>query len=70
MAKKSTLYNYTIVWHPSESQSEKGEKSQMLIEPKYLLAPDQNSAFMQAARQIPEKYLEELDQVDILIRPF
>jgi len=68
--KKSILYNYTIVYHPTDNEAEKGEKSKMLTEPKYLMAPDHNSAFIQASRQIPEEYLDKLDQVDILIRPF
>jgi len=70
MAKRATLYQYTIIWQPNDQESEAGKKSEILVKPDIMLANDQNSAFIQASRQIPEKFLESLDQVDILIRPF
>lgn len=70
MAKKSTLYQYAVLWHPNDQQAEAGEKTIVLVEPDTLLASDQNSAFIQASREIPDEYLDALDQIDILVRPF
>lgn len=70
MEKKHSLYQYSILWHPTKQESEEGKKSTILVKPEYMMAPDQNSAFIQASRQIPDEYLEKLDQVDIMIRPF
>ena len=68
--KRATLYQYAILWHPNEQELEAGKKSEILVKPDIMLANDQNSAFIAASRQIPDQYMESLDQVDILIRPF
>lgn len=68
--KKSILYQYAILWHPNEAEAKEGRKSEVIVQPDTILATDQNSAFINASRKIPEKYLSDLDQIDILIRPF
>lgn len=39
-------------------------------DPIILLAKDEKSAYLQAARLIPEKYAKKSDDVDVQIRPF
>lgn len=68
--KKATLYQYSILWHPTTEEAANGKKTEVLIEPNTMLAVDQNSAFIQVSRLINEKYLTSLDQVEIMIRPF
>lgn len=69
--KKSTLFQYAIVWHPTEKQSkDDGLKSKVLVEPKMLLAETQPSALMAASMEIPSEYKDQLDQIEILMRPF
>ena len=69
--KKSILFQYAIVWHPTEKQSkEDGLKSKVLVEPKMLLAETQPSALMAASMEIPAEYKDQLDQIEILMRPF
>ncbi len=69
--KKSALFQYAILWHPTEKQSkDEGLKSKVLQEPKIVLAADQSSAALSAAMEIPAEYKEKLDQVEIVIRPF
>lgn len=70
MKTKQTLYQYCAIWNPSEKQAEAGEKSQIILELSTMLSSDQNSALLAVARKVPEKYAEQLDQVEILIRPF
>lgn len=70
MKTKQTLYQYCAIWHPSEKEAEAGTKSQIILELGSMLSNDQNSALLAVARKVPEKYVEQLDQVEILIRPF
>lgn len=67
----SKLFQYAVLWHPTEKQSkEEGLKSKVLIEPKTILAVDQNGAAMAAAMEIPTDKKTELDQIEIVLRPF
>lgn len=68
---KSTLFQYAILWHPTEKQvKEEGAKAKVLVELTTILASDQQSVMMTAAMNIPNEYKEQLDQIDIAIRPF
>jgi hypothetical protein len=64
------IYQYAVVWHPDEDQEKEGKKSEIIINPDYLLAKDERSALITLSRNIPEKYLDQLDQLEIAIRPF
>ena len=69
--KKSQLFQYAIVWHPTEKQSkDDGLKSKVLVEPKMILAESQPSALMAASMEIPADKKDQLDQIEILMRPF
>jgi len=69
--KKSTLFQYAILWHPTEKQSkDDGLKSKVLVEPKTILAESQSSALMAASMEIPSDKKNQLDQIEILMRPF
>jgi len=67
---KQSLFQYAILFHPTEEEMEKGQKSKVLSDLKTILAVNQNSAFLAAAKQIPDGYEDKLDQVEIAIRPF
>jgi hypothetical protein len=65
------LFQYAILWHPTEKQKkDEGLKSKVLIEPKTILTNDEKGAAMSAAMQIPSEHKDNLDQIDIVIRPF
>lgn len=67
----SKLFQYAILWHPTEKQvKDEGLKSKVLVEPKTILAADQQSAAMAAAMEIPAEKKTELDQIEIVLRPF
>jgi hypothetical protein len=44
--------------------------SEIVQEPKWVLAASPDQVSILAARAIPEKYLDDLDQVEILVSPF
>ena len=66
----SKLFQYAIIWNPTEKQAKEGAKSKLVVEPSTLLAQDQEKANIMIARLIPEAHLEELDQIQIAVRPF
>lgn len=68
---KSRLFEYAVLWHPTEKQvKEEGMKSKMIITPTTIMAADQQAATMAASMSIPVEYKDQLDQVEIAMRPF
>ena len=65
------LFQYAIIWHPTEKQKkEESLKSKVLVELTTVLSQDQNTALMTASMKIPSQNQDELDQIEIVIRPF
>lgn len=65
------LFQYAILWHPLEKQvREDGLKSKVIFDVKTILAKDILAAQMEAAMNIPADYKSQLDQVEIVVRPF
>lgn len=69
--EKSKLYQYAVLWHPTEKQvKEEGAKSKLVVDIQTILASDSQSVMMTAAMSIPTEYKDQLDQVEIAVRPF
>ena len=64
------LFQYAVIWNPSELQEEQGEKSKLIVNLTTVLAKSDKSVGLMAAKAVPEEYNEELEQIDIMIRPF
>lgn len=69
------LYEYAILRHvkPTKAEEERGKKptTTILLNPTYVLAADEHKALLIAARNIPTEYSgEQLDEIELLIRPF
>jgi hypothetical protein len=68
---KQTLYEYVVVWHPTEDEhDEKGLRSKIVIPMANMLADTEKAVFMNVVKKLPEEYNDKLDQLDIIIRPF
>ncbi len=68
---KSKLFQYAVIWHPTEKQSkEEDKKSILIVEPTTILASDDKAVGMMAVMSIPENKRKEVDQIEIVIRPF
>jgi hypothetical protein len=68
---KSKLFQYAIIWHPTEKQvKDDGAKSKLVKALDTILATDDKSVLMTAAMNIPAEYKDQLDQVEIVVRPF
>lgn len=77
---KGQLFQYAILYHPKLAASKvieglgageiETKKSELLQEPKSVVAESEDEVRMLASRDIPEQYTEKLDQVEVLVRPF
>lgn len=72
MKKKSVLMEYVVLWHPTDKQAEDDAKvtSKIIVDKKEVLVGSEQQAFILANRAIPEEYLNQLDQVEVIVRPF
>lgn len=64
---KLQVYRYTILRHPLEKEI---AKTQMIIPPTYLMAKDQATAVSLATMEIPAAYKSDIDQLEVIVRPF
>lgn len=67
---KLTLYEYAVVWHPNETQEKEGKKSVLVEGPTCMMAKEEKAVFMTAVSQLKDKYKDQLDQIDVVVRPF
>lgn len=68
--KKSKIYQYAILWHPTKEQSEGGSKSKFIVPVTTGLFSDENMATMSAFIAIPEEYRTDLEQLEVVVKPF
>lgn len=68
------LFEFCAIYHPlqTKEQRDKGEhqKSEMIVKVQQILAKNEGAAQVLASRQIPEAFLDKLDHVEIIVRPF
>jgi len=64
------LFQFAILWHPTEQQAKDGQKDKMVVGVSTVLAKDSQMAIMLAGRDIPVEYLGQIDQLEIAVRPF
>jgi hypothetical protein len=66
------LFQYTVLFHEYET-TDKGKTykdSKIISEPKFVLAASEKEVVFKATREVDEKYAEDSDNVQILIRNF
>jgi hypothetical protein len=71
---RAKFFQYAVVFHPkpTKDQIESGTrpKSEIVTDLKTILAGSAEEVGIMAARSIDEKYLANLEDVEILVRPF
>lgn len=72
---KGRLFEYAVLWHPKEKKDAAGnpmetKKSQIVKPPTMEIAAKEEEVAMIAARAIPEEYMDKLDEIEIIVRPF
>lgn len=64
---KSKVFQYVVLWHPEEGSE---ESSHIVVQPTTVLAKSEKTVGLIAAKEIPEKYADKLDELEISIRQF
>jgi hypothetical protein len=70
MNGRLSLFQYAIIFHPTEKEAKNGKKSKIVVEPTTIMAETETIASMKIIKKIPKEYDERLDQIEIAIRPF
>jgi hypothetical protein len=68
--EKQKLFQYAIIWHPTKEEAKTQMKSLIVKDITTVLATDDRSLLILASREIPAMYLNQLDQIEIVIRSF
>jgi hypothetical protein len=68
------IFEFAVLWHPTKKQIEDAEgtppKSKIVVEITQVLAKDDAEVNIIASRAIPDEYLDQLEQVELVVRPF
>ena len=63
---KAVLYEYAVIHNPTKKDS----VAKILVDVTQVLARTEKEVVILAAREIPDDYLDRLEEVDIAVRPF
>ena len=64
---KKKLFEYAVLHH---DQKDETVETDIIVKPTTLLAANEDTAALLVAREIPDNYIEDLENVEIIIRPF
>lgn len=68
------LFEYAVLYHPKITKDANGNETQgpdkIITTPTFTLAKDDKEVAIRASRAIPEEYIDKLDQIEIVVRPF
>jgi hypothetical protein len=72
---KGKLFEYAVLYHPKEKKDAAGnplesKRSIVVKEPTTVIASSDAEVGILAAKSIPEEYVDKLEDVEIVIRPF
>ena len=71
---KGKLFEVAVLFHPAKTKEHidagTDPKSTLLKTPHTLLAQSEQEVAVRTARELPEEYLDKLEQVEIVVRPF
>lgn len=64
------LFQYVIFLEPNNENKEVPEKAKILVDVKTIVAASDRQAGILASRDIPEEYIDRLEEVNVAVRPF
>lgn len=68
---KGKIFEYAVIYHPAKVEKDSPEQpSELLVDVKRVLASSPQEVSIIAAREIPEKFLSKLADIEIVVRPF
>ena len=68
--RRFNLFQYAIVLQPKFVDDEIVQEGEIILEPKYVFAESDREVTIIASREIPDKYMDRLDRVEVAVRPF
>jgi hypothetical protein len=69
-AMEYLVYEYLIIHRPKAKKDEDQLRPELIQGLRTAIASSEQEVLIMASRQIPERYQNKLDEVDIAIRPF
>jgi hypothetical protein len=71
---RKQLYQYAILFHPKPTKDAQGNDTtppdEIVIPITAVLAASEDEVGIVAARKIPEKFLNQLEGIDVVVSPF
>lgn len=71
---KGKLYEYALLYHPKPEKDAAGKdiqaKSSIIKVPVMVLANSPEEVGILASRAIPDEFIDKLEDVEIIVRPF
>lgn len=65
------LFEYAVILQPKyDKDGEVVEEGKVIVEPSTRLAKDDKQVAMIAARAIPEEFIDKVDRIEVVVRPF
>lgn len=68
------IFEYALIHHGKKTKKDEdggtAPKHTILKGVTQVLAKDEDQARIMAARQIPDEYMDKLDEIEVAIRPF
>jgi hypothetical protein len=67
------IFEYAVLHHPKPHKVGDltvTDPSEIVVDVQRIVAVDEKAVGIRAAREIPEKWLDKLDDLEIAIRPF
>lgn len=64
------LFQYAAIYCPKKHNQKEVHKPKIIVPVTECLAVDEKSATLIAARAIPEDYVDKLEEVEVVVRPF
>ena len=63
------LYEYAVIRQPSEAPRST-DKGEIVVQPTAILAKNEEAVKKIAARQIPDYVMDDIGQLEVVVRPF
>lgn len=64
------LFDYAVIYHGKKDKDGEVVEKPVVIKKDCILGHDEKQIALIAAREIPEIYLDKLDKVEVIVRPF
>ena len=71
--ERGKLFEFAVLYHPKPKKvgdDVQTPPSILVVEPERIVARDEKAVAITASRKIPDEYLDKLEDVEVVVRPF